>query len=58
MNEAESSVAQMWGRMVSCGGLATRLERRLPTGAQLDKLPHKGTDSQLVTKCHQLENKP
>jgi hypothetical protein len=27
--------------MESCGGLATRLERRLPTGAQLDKLPHK-----------------
>src|ERR1035437_8360621 len=33
----------MWCRMESCGGLATRLERRLPTGAQLDKLPHKGT---------------
>jgi hypothetical protein len=29
--------------MESCGGLATRLERRLATGAQLDKLPHKGT---------------
>jgi hypothetical protein len=27
--------------MASCGGLATRPERRLPTGAQLDKLPHK-----------------
>jgi hypothetical protein len=56
MNEAESSVASMWGRMVSCGGLATRPERRLTTGAQLDKLPHKGP--QLVTNCHQLENKP
>jgi hypothetical protein len=26
--------------MESCGGLATRRERRFPTGAQLDKLPH------------------
>jgi hypothetical protein len=25
--------------MESCGGLATRLERRLATGAQLNKLP-------------------
>jgi hypothetical protein len=30
----------IWGRLVACGGLVTRLERRLPTGAQLDKLPH------------------
>ena len=29
-----------WGRLAACGGLATR-QRRLPTGAQLDKLPHK-----------------
>src|SRR5450756_2236986 len=29
----------MWGRLAACGGLATRLERRLPTGAQLAKLP-------------------
>ena len=28
--------------MESCGGLVTRLERRLATGAQLAKLPHKG----------------
>ena len=27
--------------MASCGGLATRQLRRLPTGAQLAKLPHK-----------------
>src|ERR1039458_947923 len=31
----------MWGRLAVWGGLVTRLERRLPTGAQLDKLPHK-----------------
>ena len=35
----------MWGRLAACGGLATRLERRLPGyplgRAQLDKLPHK-----------------
>jgi hypothetical protein len=30
----------LWGRLAACGGLATR-QRRLPTGAQLDKLPHK-----------------
>src|ERR1035437_61582 len=33
-----------WGRLEGVpsgsGGLATRLERRLPTGAQLTKLPH------------------
>ena len=33
----------MWGRMASCGGLKTRPERRFPTGAQLDKLPHNRT---------------
>src|ERR1019366_6704730 len=33
----------VWGRLAACGGLVTRLERRLPTGAQLDKLPHNGT---------------
>ena len=31
----------MWGRMESCGGLATRQLRRNATGAQLAKLPHK-----------------
>ena len=31
----------MWGRLAACGGLLTRPERRLTTGAQLDKLPHK-----------------
>ena len=35
----------MWGRMESCGGLATRLERRLPGyplgRAQINNLPHK-----------------
>jgi hypothetical protein len=31
----------MWGRLAACGGLLTRLERRLTTGAQLTKLPHK-----------------
>jgi hypothetical protein len=30
----------MWGRLAACGGLLTRL-RRLPTAAQLNKLPHK-----------------
>jgi hypothetical protein len=35
----------MWGRMESCGGLATRPERRLPTGAQIANLPHKGAHS-------------
>ena len=29
-----------WGRLETCGGLATRQLRRLPTGAQLAKLPH------------------
>src|ERR1035441_6675529 len=32
-----------WGRMEPCGGLPTRLERRLPTGAQLAKLPSRDT---------------
>ena len=35
----------MWGRLAACGGLLTRVvnpwERRLTTGAQLTKLPHK-----------------
>src|ERR1035441_4202273 len=31
----------MWGRMESCGGLATRPERRETTRAQRTKLPHK-----------------
>jgi hypothetical protein len=35
----------MWGRPAACGGLLTRAvnawERRLATGAQLGKLPHK-----------------
>ena len=35
----------MWGRLAAGGGLLTRLERRLPTGAQLNKLPHKNTSS-------------
>jgi hypothetical protein len=30
----------MWGRLAARGGLVTHLERRLPTGAQLVKLPH------------------
>jgi hypothetical protein len=38
------NTAYMWGRMESCGGLATRLKRRLPGyplgRAQLAKLPH------------------
>src|ERR1019366_10406990 len=33
----------MWGRMDSCGGLATRQKRRLPAGAQLAMLPHNRT---------------
>jgi GH15 family glucan-1,4-alpha-glucosidase len=33
--------ASVWGRLAACGGLLTRLERRLTTGAQLPKLPHK-----------------
>jgi hypothetical protein len=33
----------MWGGMTSRGGLKTRPERRFPTGAQLDKLPHNRT---------------
>ena len=35
----------MWGRLAACGGLVTRLERRLTIGAQLIKLPHKRTMS-------------
>jgi hypothetical protein len=31
----------LWGRLAACGGLLTRLERRLATGAQLSKLPPK-----------------
>jgi hypothetical protein len=31
----------LWGRLAACGGLLTRLERRLATGAQLNKPPHK-----------------
>jgi hypothetical protein len=31
----------MWGRLETCGGLAIRQLRRLPTGAQIDNLPHK-----------------
>jgi hypothetical protein len=30
----------MWGWLAACGGLLTRLERRLPTGAQLNKPPN------------------
>jgi hypothetical protein len=30
----------MWGRLAACGGLAIRLEHRLATGAQFDKLPY------------------
>ena len=40
-------VAFMWGRLAACGGLVTRLERRLTIGltigAQLIKLPHQRT---------------
>src|ERR1019366_6888765 len=35
-----SLLKSMWGRLVACGGLVTRPERRYATGAQLDKLPH------------------
>ena len=35
----------LWGRLAACGELLTRVvnpgERRLATGAQLGKLPHK-----------------
>jgi hypothetical protein len=31
----------VWGGLAACGGLLTRLKRRLATGAQLAKLPHK-----------------
>jgi hypothetical protein len=42
----------MWGRLAACGGLATRPERRLITGAQLDKLPHNRTSSSTHrTRC-------
>ena len=30
----------VWGRLLTCGGLATRLVRRLPIGAQDIILPH------------------
>jgi hypothetical protein len=32
-----------WGRMSSCAAVANRRARRLAIGAQLGKLPHKGT---------------
>ena len=35
------NVAFMWGGLAACGGLVTRLERRLTIGAELTKLPHK-----------------
>jgi hypothetical protein len=44
-NDASYMSSLMWGRLAARGGLLTRVvnpwERRLTTGAQLGKLPHK-----------------
>ena len=44
MNSPMEAFAVVWGRLPACGGLLTRQVRRLATGAQLSKLPHKHND--------------